>query len=251
MRPQLRGITATTLHESRRFGAMRASPLLRELGRADVDALLGNARWARFARGDTLTLRGSRPGSCWLLLTGYVKEHRALETGAVAITGFRGPGDLVAEVAAITRKACEHDVTALSPGEALVLEVDALRHAVQVQGGLHHGLLVAVAARATGAEATLARNDLSDTRYRIVQALVELADRWGVQTPRGVNICVPLTQTELAEWVGASRETAAKVLQRLRAEGLVETSRRRLVVLDIEHLRERALGDDVPWLSTA
>ncbi len=250
MRPHLRGITATTLHESRRVGALRASPLLRELRRTEVDDLLGRARWARFARGDSLTLQGSRPGSCWLLLTGYVKEHRALENGSVAISGFRGPGDLVAEVAAITRTPCEHDVTALSPGEALVLDADGLRNATQASGGLHHGLLIAVASRATAAEATLARNDLCDTRHRIVQALVELTERWGVQTPGGVTIALPLTQTELAEWVGASRETAAKVLHRLREEGLVQTSRRRLVVTNLEHLRAQAVGGPLEWLST-
>lgn len=249
MRPHVRGITASTLHESGRAGALRTSPLLAALGRSDVDVLLGAARWTRFSRGDALALRGSRPSTCWLLLTGYVKEYRALESGAVAISGFRGPGDLVAEVAVVTRSPSQHDVTALSPGEALALDADDLHHASQGHPGVRLGLLMTVAARATAAEATLARNDVIDTRERIVQALVELAERFGVHTPRGVVICLPLTQTELAEWIGASRETAAKVLHGLRERGLVETSRRRLVVPDLQRLRQWAPASDGPSMA--
>lgn len=243
MRPILRGITASTVHESVRRGPLRGSVLLEELRTPSLERLVDGARWVRFARGDNLTLRGSRASSCWLLLTGYVKEHRALDDGSDALSGFRGPGDLVAEVAAITRRSCDHDVTALGPGEALALDVDGLHRLAHEDPAIRHALLLAVADRATAAETTLARNDVCDASQRIMLALVELAERWGMPTSRGVAICLPLTQSELAEWVGTSRETAAKVLHRLRQRDLVETSRRRLVVGDLDRLRLAALTE--------
>ena len=201
---------------------------------------MSGARWVRLARGDHLTLRGSRPGQCWLLLTGYVKEHRPLEDGSEALQGFRGPGDLVAEVSALTASACDHDTTAMGHGEALAFPADHVHAVVRGSQGLQRALLRAVAARATSAESTLARNTVCDTCERVALAIVELAERWGITTVDGVHLGIPLTQSELAEWVGASRETAAKALHRLRGAGLVSTSRRRLVVEDMGGLRRAA-----------
>lgn len=237
MRPHLRGITPSTLAESARRGPLRGSPLLDGLAVVDLAALTADARWIRLARGDHLSLQGSRPGDCWLLLTGYVKEHRPLEDGTESLCGFRGPGDLVGEIAAMTQEPCQHDATALGHGEALAIPADRLRAAVLDSPGLQASLLRAVAARAATAEDALARNGFGDCAQRVVIAVLELADRWGVATARGLHIGIPLTQTELAEWIGVSRETAAKVLHRLREAGIVETSRRRLIVHDVDALR--------------
>ena len=49
-----------------------------------------------------------------------------------------------------------------------------------------------------------------------------------------------LTRHEVGAWVGASRESAGKALQRLVALGLIETSRSTVTIVDIPGLRSRA-----------
>ena len=44
---------------------------------------------------------------------------------------------------------------------------------------------------------------------------------------------VPITQADLAEWVGTTRESTARALAKFRRAGLVETCRGRIVVLDV------------------
>jgi CRP/FNR family transcriptional regulator, cyclic AMP receptor protein len=57
---------------------------------------------------------------------------------------------------------------------------------------------------------------------------------------RGFEIVLPLSQEEVASWVGASREAVSKALQLLRALQIVETGRRRVTVLDRDALRQHA-----------
>ncbi len=75
---------------------------------------------------------------------------------------------------------------------------------------------------------------------RVAAHLIELAGRFGTAQPDGcVVIGLPVSQEDLAAWCGASREATVKALRQLRALGLIETGRRRLVVMDIQRLAQR------------
>jgi CRP/FNR family transcriptional regulator, cyclic AMP receptor protein len=81
----------------------------------------------------------------------------------------------------------------------------------------------------------------SGTVARVAARLVELAEDHGQPGPGGLLIGVPLTQVELAGWVGASREAVVRALSTLRTRGLLTTGRRAIRVLDLDGLR--ALAD--------
>jgi CRP/FNR family transcriptional regulator, cyclic AMP receptor protein len=74
----------------------------------------------------------------------------------------------------------------------------------------------------------------------VAARLVELAQRYGEQTDRGVIIDLPISQEELAGWTGSSREAVAKALHSLRDLGLVVTERRQITVSDLDGLRRQA-----------
>jgi CRP/FNR family cyclic AMP-dependent transcriptional regulator len=228
------------LLEAAHDGRLGATPFLRNMDRPSLANLLRGAHAVRLERGQVLALRGSWPGRCWLLLSGYVKEHRANDDGSEAISGFRGPGDLVAEMQALARTACDLDATALSHGEALGLPLEHVRRLVGEDEQTRTALLHAVADRARRAEVALTRTHVGHASERVALAILELSCRWGVPTEVGTMISLPLSQTELAGWVGTSRETAARALHELRRDGVVETSRRRIVIRDPSSLRRTA-----------
>jgi len=68
---------------------------------------------------------------------------------------------------------------------------------------------------------------------------VELAERYGHATEHGVRIDLPITQEELASWVGSSREGVNKALHTLRNRRWVKNERRSITVLDMDALRRR------------
>jgi CRP-like cAMP-binding protein len=53
---------------------------------------------------------------------------------------------------------------------------------------------------------------------------------------------LPMTQTELAGWVGATRESTARALAAFRRAGFVSTSRGRIVVHEVEALSAAVAG---------
>src|SRR5262249_37308811 len=79
-----------------------------------------------------------------------------------------------------------------------------------------------------------------DVVGRLAGRLVELVDRFGAEDDGAVRIELPLTQEDLAGWVGASREATARALQQMRGLGWVTTERRAITVLDLDGLGRRA-----------
>ena len=72
---------------------------------------------------------------------------------------------------------------------------------------------------------------------RVARALVDLADENGVQDSRGTVIAFKLSQLDLANLVGLTRETVNMVLHDMQRTGLVESDRRVIRLLDIDGLR--------------
>jgi CRP-like cAMP-binding protein len=77
---------------------------------------------------------------------------------------------------------------------------------------------------------------------RLAHVLLELAETFGVRDSRGVIVNVRLTHRDLAGMVGITRETASFAILELRAEGLVESEGKRVVLLDPAALAARASG---------
>jgi CRP/FNR family transcriptional regulator, cyclic AMP receptor protein len=182
-------------------------------------------------------LRQGDPGTHLLALTeGLVKVTRREESGETTLLAFRGPGDLLGEVAVFDNRARIADVVALRPCRAVVLEASRFQGFVE-RRGLMRELM----------RQTLGRLRESDLRHaelltvplceRLARSLVRLADLT-TPPPTGVplRLC-GLTQEELAQAVGVTRNAVVGGLQRLRAVGAVETARRTITIRDMETLR--------------
>ena len=75
---------------------------------------------------------------------------------------------------------------------------------------------------------------------RLARKLVDLAQRFGVETVRGTLIQARLTQQELAEMIGTTRETLAHTLADFRRRDLLDTSHHQVLIRDAERLAELA-----------
>ena len=80
-----------------------------------------------------------------------------------------------------------------------------------------------------------------DVDGRVASRLLELARAHGVSTDEGTCITLPLTQSELASLVGATRERVNKVLRSFRDQGLIRLEGYTITLLDERGLKRRIL----------
>lgn len=72
---------------------------------------------------------------------------------------------------------------------------------------------------------------------RLAARLLDLADRFGVPADAGIEIDARLTQQELADMIGTSRETLALTVSSLRERGILDMRQQRVVINDLEALQ--------------
>jgi CRP-like cAMP-binding protein len=160
--------------------------------------------------------------------------------GAEIVLAVRGPGALLGELSAVSREPRSATVQALEPITALVMPLADFEVYLKEHGRVAFLLMRLIAERLRDADRKRIEFGAQDTTGRVAARLVELAERFGTPVEGGVRIGLPLSQDELAGWIGASREAVSKALGVLRSAGWIRTSRLSVVVLDLEALRDRA-----------
>jgi CRP/FNR family transcriptional regulator, cyclic AMP receptor protein len=131
-------------------------------------------------------------------------------------------------------------VRALEPLTALALSRADFEAFLEANPRVALVILRVVIARLREADRQQVEFAAYQTVTRVARRLLELAQRYGEESGGGIRITLPISQEELAGWVGASREAITKALRDLRAVGLIETHRRHITVLDAEQLGQMA-----------
>ena len=175
-----------------------------------------------------------------VLLAGRAKLTVPSSSGREVIVAVRGPGDLLGELAALVEAPRSATVTTIEAVDALIMAGSAFASFLERNARVALVILRLVAERLLYADLQQAQFATHDVVGRVAHRLVELTERFGVESEEGVVLDVPLSQEELAGWTGASREAVNKALQVLRSLKMIETGRRRFTVLDADGLRRLA-----------
>jgi CRP-like cAMP-binding protein len=131
-------------------------------------------------------------------------------------------------------------VTAVTDATLIGLGHDDLKPVLTGRPEVAAHLLTALARRLRRTNEAMADLVFSDVPGRVAKALLDLAKRFGVQSEDGLHVTHDLTQEELAQLVGASRETVNKALADFAARGFLRLEARAVVILDVERLSRRA-----------
>jgi CRP-like cAMP-binding protein len=217
-------------------------PLLTALTEEARASLLERCRRRQYGRGAYLVYEGDPGDSLHLIVRGRVAVLIGGADGNPFTVALMGAGDFFGEQALLNRAAVRGaTIQAIEPTETLVVgrgEFEELRQQHPEVDRLLIGVLVAMVDRLTRQVAELTDVPGPARIYRRIVALAELYadDAGGAAAP----IEIPLTQDQLAGLAGVHLRLTSRVLGEARAAGLLDTSKRRLVVRDLEGLRQRA-----------
>ncbi|NUS52391.1 MAG: Crp/Fnr family transcriptional regulator [Nocardioidaceae bacterium] len=219
---------------------LRQSPLFSALDDEAATALRASMSETRLRRGEVLFHEGDEGDKLYIVTEGKVKLGRTSTDGRENLLAIQGPGQMFGELSLFDPGPRSATVTAVTDATFSSLSHEDLLKWLDGRPAVARGLLAQLAGRLRRANDVVADLVVSDVHGRVAKALLDLADRFGRTADDGVHVHHDLTQEELAQLVGASRETVNKALADFVSRGWLRLEPRSVVIMDIERLSRRA-----------
>lgn len=227
-RPSLHSLSRTRL---------AASPFLSDDERQALEDIALTPRSVR--AGDELVREGQATDQLHLMADGWALRGKTTRDGGRQIVGLAVPGDL-ANLDSFLFGRPDYNVRALTPGTVVAVPRDRLLALAADHPGIARALTwCALVENAVLGQWALCLGRHSAQR-RLAHLLCELAARLGADDGAGVAFTLPLTQEHLADALGLTAVHVNRVMQQLRAEGVIVTAGRSVTIPDPARLRELA-----------
>ncbi|MGA4668965.1 Crp/Fnr family transcriptional regulator [Propionibacteriaceae bacterium Y1923] len=234
-------------------------PFLSALSESSRERVLDLATELKVHRGEQLFHTGDPARQCYLLLTGKVKLTRSAKhqpaparpgTGGrvnkvqqrESLLWIMGPGDLFGELSVFDQGTRSSTATTVTTATMLRFEGSQLAALVGQRQDVALAMLNMLATRLRRSDDHTTGMVLSDVSGRVAWLLMHLLERFGPDSDPVANpswVRHDLTQTELAQIVGASRETVNKVLTDFESRGVIEVRPREVRILQPQRLLAR------------
>jgi CRP-like cAMP-binding protein len=199
---------------------------------------------ASFKRGQWVARQGEPAHSLYVVRHGMLKLLQLTHSGTELIVRFVGPGGIFGGVVAIDRVPYPVSAVAVTPTETCAWDGQTLRHLVDAHPALRANIMREMAAHMTDALSRVREMTTLRVSQRLALALVRLARQVGRPTESGVLIDYPLTRQELAELAGTTLYTASRTLSQWADEGILQSSRRDLLIRAPGRLARLTSDDD-------
>lgn len=205
-------------------------PLFASLPADAQAALAKGAVTRRFGRRAVLASEGSVPSHVFIILSGRVRAVRRSSSGReVTLETFQA-GDLLFDAVVVPERQLLNDWEAVEATEVLAITREAFATQLQALPALALTVAAQMLGRLERSKELAAGLALADVPGRVVGALRVLAESRGQAGPDGFVVHNRPTQQEMANSIGACRETVSRVVSDLARRGLVTPRGRTLII---------------------
>jgi CRP-like cAMP-binding protein len=212
---------------------LRKHPIFCDLDPEAFDQLCRYARHSTLKRGEAIFSKGDPGNSLIAVIRGTVKISISSAEGRSVILNLIGPGEIFGEVALLDGLARTADATANSSCEIFVIDRREFIPFVRSQPALAMKFIELLCARVRWTSDQVEQVILQDLPGRLASALIRLTEKHKL-APAGRTIAI--TQQEISEMVGMTRESINKQLRVWAARNWVRLEHGAIVVLDAESL---------------
>lgn len=189
-----------------------------------------------YKKGEYIYLKDDDSDKIYMLVKGRVKIGAFGDSDKEIIKAILGKGEVFGELALISEGKRNEFAQAMEETEVCVVRKDDIPLLFRERPAYQQFFLRLFAHRILAMENRLERLVFKDSRSRIVDFLLELADHKGERVGYELVVRKFMTHQELANMTATSRQTVTTVLNELRSKDIIKFDRRRLLIRDRDKL---------------
>ena len=215
-------------------------PLFSSLIHEEIEILAALLRRRSIKKGDILFQKGDEGTALYAILRGCIKIIVTTPVGDKITVAILNDGDFFGEMALLDGMTRSADAVALEETQLAVLDRDDFLTFLAQHEHAVRAILRTLSLRLRKTDDLLSEICFLSLSVRLAKRLLELA-RDESEGGNDVSVlAMRMTQKELSNLLGVSRESVSKELKTLRDKGIVSTARGKIVLLDQERLKKRA-----------
>jgi CRP/FNR family cyclic AMP-dependent transcriptional regulator len=218
---------------------VRRAPLFTALDDASATSLRASMENVRLNKGAILFSEGDEGDHLYVIVEGKLKLGTSSGDGRENLLSVLGPGEMFGELSLFDPGPRTSTATAVTDVRLLSLGHNKVVPWISQHPQVALELLARLAQRLRRNYEVVGDLVFSDVPGRVAKALIDLGERFGKETDEGLYVNHDLTQEELAQLVGASRETVNKALADFAGRNWIRLDGRAVLVLDLERLNKR------------
>jgi CRP/FNR family transcriptional regulator, cyclic AMP receptor protein len=219
---------------------LKRIPLFQCLTDDDLNSLARSIRQQSLKQGQTLFHKGDEGTALYIILAGTIKIILPSRIGDEMIVSMFAEGDYFGEMALLDGEPRSADAVAVQPTEVLILRRNDFLAFLQSNLNATKAILALLSRRLRKTDDLLEDTCFLNVSARLSKKIVELSHSHGYQKDDSVVITLHLTQKELGDMVGATRESINKELKILKEKKLIHMAEGVIEIKDIQRLKRRA-----------
>lgn len=203
-------------------------PLFQELSPDDLKVIEELAVERSIPRGTVVLTEGDIGDSLYAIAKGRVKVFIGDEDGREIILKILGPGDFFGEMSLIDKQPRSASVATLENTTLRILSQNAFQECLTRAPAIASTVMTALAKRLRDADRKISNLALMDVYGRVANTLLELA----IQSDGKLIVGEKLSQQDIANMVGASREMVNRILKDLTERGYISVESKQITIHD-------------------
>jgi len=226
-----------------KLGLLRETDLFVGLSDEDIVAIGHATTMTHCTAGQRIMSPDDPPDRIHILKKGKVRVYRVTPDGKQLTLDIYDKGTILGDMSMLGQEPIpEAFAETLDDAVICTISPEELRKLVERYPVIGVNIISYLSKRLRDAESELESMAYQRVGQRLARKLIDLSSRFGVQTSRGTLIEARLTQQELAEMIGTTRETLAHTLADFRRRGLLDTEKHQVLIRDAETLMAIAEG---------
>lgn len=205
-----------------------------------LDELSQQAVERKFSKSYRVFHQGDPGNSVFVLVSGAVKVSVTSEKGDEMVLITLEPPASFGELAVIDGRERSATVETLEETSVLMLRGDPLQALMDRDPSLAKGMLRSLGDLVRRLTDRAADFVFLDLHSRVAKLLLQLADARGEQTDEGTVLDLHLTQGDIAQMVGGSRQSVNQIIRSFENRGYLEVHRKVVILKDLDVLARRA-----------
>lgn len=213
-----------------RTQTLKAVPFFTQLNDRELEVLRSLASERPYQKNAVVLTEGEMGDSLYMIQSGKVKVVIGDEEGRELILKILGPGDFFGEMSMIDKQPRSASVTTIEPAIFLVLTNASFERCVEQAPRIANVVMQILAQRVREADRKIGTLALMDVYGRVASTLLELS----VYSNGKLMVGEKLSQQDLANMVGASREMVNRILKDLSERGFISIESKSITIINRE-----------------